>query len=362
MEYRVYDLQTRLSKIQEEELKLKQRLQQIQSGGSDFSDPSDKAAIEKLKKEIDLLNREKKESQKELQERLEQLRKGKWDTDKLVDDARGRIDNQELHYIVIELEQQLHYTQLGMKDKEKCIQELEKELSNLQSLSKLERENLQDEIRKLMEFSEMDNHKMTDLIKQGQSLMVLMEKNSILRHRLEQLEKRHVQEEANYEDGLLKIRRLHEEEQNRLAQDYQIQIDQMKLNHSHDLQQLQIRQEELRRRFEKADQEKNEQINKLKLEISKLQNTSILYNRMIDRYRGIFKEEAPSDILADFIEENENIREQELKKHFTRDEIRSLDVAAQLLLEDAQQQIVELEEQIVALRKELNEPKKSKKK
>ncbi|WP_434678112.1 hypothetical protein SBV43_00005 [Chlamydia crocodili] len=362
LEHRVCDLQTHLRTIQEEELKLKQRLQQIQSGGSDFSDSFDKAAIEKLKKEIDLLNREKKESQKELQERLEQLHKGKWDTDKLVDGARGRIDNQELCHIVMELEQQLHYTQLGIKDKEKCIQELEEELSNLQRLSKLERENLQDEIRKLMEFSEMDNHKMTDLIKQGQSLMVLMEQNSILRHRLEQLEKRRVQEEANYENGLLKIHRLHEEEQNRLAQDYQIQIDQMKLNHSHDLQQLQIRQEELRRRFEKADQEKNEQINKLKLEISKLQNTSILYNRMIDRYRGIFKEEAPSDILADFIEENENIREQELKKHFTRDEIRSLDVSAQLLLDDARQQITELEEQIVALRKELNEPKKSKKK
>ncbi|WP_434601953.1 hypothetical protein [Chlamydia crocodili] len=359
MEHRVCDLQTRLSEIQEEEKKLKLRLQQLQSGSSDFND---KAAIEKLKKEIEILNREKKESQKELQERIEQLRKGKRDTDKIVDEARGRIDNEKFRYIVMELEQQLHYTQLDMKDKEKRIQDLEKELSNLQNLSKLERETLQDEIRKLMKFSEIDNHKMTDLIKQGQSFMVLMEQNAILRHRLEQLEKRHVQEEANYQDGLLMVRRLHEEEQRRLTQDYQIQIDQLKFNHSDDLQQLQIKQEEFRRRFEKLDQEKNQEIKKLKLEISKLQNTSILYNRMIDRYRGIFREEAYSDILADFIEDNENVREQELKKHFTRDEIRNIDVSAQLLLEDARQQIAELEEQLVALRKELNDPKKSKKK
>ncbi|WP_434668909.1 hypothetical protein [Chlamydia crocodili] len=328
-------------------------LQEMQTGGS-----SNKAAIEKLEKEIEKLRKEKSSSKNELRTRLEQLRKETKETGEV--SGKSKLNSEQIQCIIDELEKQLKEAQTEIENKEQRIQDLEKQLCDLKNLSIEDQESLQDEIQKLRQLSSKDNQQITDLVQRGKSLAVLTERNAILEQRLEQLERRRKQEAFVYEDRLIEIRQSYQEEQERLIKEVELNYAGKILQLEEKIKQLQKEIDELRARYRVISREREDEEKRLNAEIKKSHNTLLLYNQVVAFYEVEF--EVTPVQLEQFRKDVAVVKEIMLgNENYCRDDIECLE---RVYFED---QICHLEDdncmlrdQVIHLEKELKSLKDAK--
>ncbi|WP_434668913.1 hypothetical protein [Chlamydia crocodili] len=324
---------------------LQKRLQELKSGGS-----SDRQ-IERLEKEIEELHKEKSSSKDELRIRLKQLHKGTQNADKSISEAKDYLNNQQIQCILEELEEQLSDARLEMENKEQRIQELEKELADLKNLSTGDQESLQEEITRLRQFLSDDNYKISDLIAQGKQLAILTERNVILQQRLDQLESRRKEEAL-----------IHYEEQERLVKDYESRLQEVQSEYEIIIKQLREERDLLKTQIKLDAKTYKDNVRKLDIEIAKLRNTLILFNRMVDHYYTLLQDtSAPSDVLKDFVEERDGIRETE-RECYEKHQISSMQNPLDTMLAESMDNICQLESKIEYLEEELKNAKTFKEK
>ncbi|MEF9497532.1 hypothetical protein O6937_05285, partial [Chlamydia sp. 04-14] len=277
LEQTIADLQSRIVEIKSKETSL---LKQQDS-------TSDKVVIEKLEKELAQLRKEKNASQNELKARLDQLRQEIQDSDSTVIGAKDKLSNQQIQCIINELEERLKNTQLEIENKDIRINELERELQELKHLSELERMNLQDEIQMLREQASDDNYKIMNLTKQNKNLAVLTERIRLLQERLDQIESRRKQEASIYEENLEEIKQLHQEDQNRLKSEHEAFLNEARSKQEEKIKSLEKEKDDLvnKCQYYEVDKQRTKQTLKdLQEEITRLKNTLILYNEVIEYY------------------------------------------------------------------------------
>ncbi|QVE49322.1 hypothetical protein SBV42_00875 [Chlamydia crocodili] len=352
LEQLIGELQIRLFKIQEEEERLQKRLQELQSVGS-----FDKQAVEKLEKEIEKLRKEKSSSRDELRIRLEQLHKETTEAGEVA--GKNKLNSEQIQWIIKELEQQLKEAQTEIENKEQRIQDLEKELADLKNLSTGDQESLQDEIQRLHQLSSKDNQKITNLVDQSKRLAVLTERNAILEQRLEQLERRCKQEAFVYEDRLIEIRQIYQEELEKLNDKHTLEIEEIKSRYKEEINGLEnslfILKDDLLRVHETFDQT----VNVKDLRLKKLQTTLVLYDHVIEHYEGLLQVEPL--LLEQFIKDKAVLKGIELGNEvYSREDIVYMYATFEEKLCDAQYEIMHLKHRILTLEKELKNFKSSK--
>ncbi|MEF9520298.1 hypothetical protein O6935_04840, partial [Chlamydia sp. 26-15] len=350
LEQLIGELQIRLFKIQEEEERLQKRLQGLQSVGS-----FDKQAVEKLEKEIEKLRKEKSSSKDELRIRLEQLHKETKEAGEVT--GKTKLNSEQIQCIIEELEKQLKEAQAEIENKEQRIQDLEKELADLKNLSTGDQESLQDEIHRLRELSSKDNQKITDLVDQSKRLAVLTERNAILEQRLDQLERRRKQEAFVYEDRLIEIRQVYQEELEKLDAQHTLEIEEIKLRYKEEIDGLErslcLLKDELRMVHEAFDQKVNDElVEGLRLKLKKLKTTLVLYDHVIEHYEDLLQVEPV--LLEQFIKDKAVLKEIQLGNEvYSRKDIVYLDATFEEELCDAQNEIANLKHYILTLKEDL---------
>ncbi|MEF9497533.1 hypothetical protein [Chlamydia sp. 04-14] len=343
MEQRIIALQARLADLQEEELKLQQRLQDLK-----LENTAERQTREKLEKALASLQKEKGKSQQELKKRLDQLAKQKDETGKIISDTKDQLNNQQILCVleerIAQLEQQLGGSQSDVEEKENRIQALEQELKDLTSLSMKEKDALRDQIEKLCNQTTDDNQKIIELEKQGQTLLVLSEKNKILQKQLDQLEERREREAIAFEDCLNQLDKLRREDSaefnRKLEEEFQKRL-RSETNYN-----------SMVRTYSRDMRDKDSYIREIEEQLISFRNTLVAYNQVIESYEKKIAELRP-ELSEEFREDIVVIKEAEGGR-YTRKEVRAVqDAFMNDQINNANRQILQLQQRIEDLEQEL---------
>ncbi|QVE49320.1 hypothetical protein [Chlamydia crocodili] len=349
LEQLVSELQIYLLKLCAEEERLQKRLQKVQSGGS-----SDRRAIEKLEKEMEKLHKEKGSSQDTLKLQLEELCKETRDSDKSISEAKDKLNNLQIRCIVEGLEERLNNALLEIENRGQCIQELEKELSELKNLSIADQESMKEEINRLRQFLSDDDYKKADVTNQIKQLAILTEQNSILQQKLKQLEVERKEERTNFENDLRAAKEVNRDQLDEIITKYESKIKNMQSEHD-------LFKENAKREINK----KSETIRKIEKELVKSRNTLLLFNQMLNDYynelaAAVYSEVIPSSILDKYVALREVLAKKlESENCYSEDYVNHIEDPTRRQLDAADWKILHLESEIEEIQERLGGIKES---